>query len=439
MTDWHWLGIGELQAAFGREDIKPSRYLDHMLRRIEAHNPALNAFVELDVENAKLAAEESDQRFAEDEQRPLEGVVIGIKSNIAVKGLELTAGAEARRGIRAGDDADAVAKLRNAGAIIVGTLNMHELALGATTNNAWFGASYNPHGHGLTPGGSSGGSAAAVSAGLCTTALGTDTLGSIRIPASYCGVYGIKPTHGAVSSGGLVPLSNRFDAIGPMARSLEDVSTLSHILYSPDLSTAMRRSRLLQLDKLGGVECQPNVAAAFSDVIHELAQVPGVIELAYPLERIRTAAFALTARELIVHLVQLGEERCAKISQDVETQIDFALGRNDTDLAEDERIVSEVGNSLHAEIASNGILLVPTTPQTAFPQADRAPSNLADFTALANIAGLPALTLPMGNDQNGLPMGLQLIGPAGGEAMIIAQARMLNDKIRGYAAPERYV
>jgi aspartyl-tRNA(Asn)/glutamyl-tRNA(Gln) amidotransferase subunit A len=438
MSDWHGLGIGELQGVFARGETSPTQYLAYMLDRIDAYNPELNAYLELDRDNAIAAAAESDARFAADDQRPLEGVIIGVKANIAVRGMDLNAGSEARRGIVAGEDAEAVERLRAAGAIIVGTLNMHEIALGATTNNPWFGACYNPHGEGLTPGGSSGGSACAVAAGLCTAALGTDTLGSIRIPGSYCGIYGLKPTIAAVSSRGLVPFSNRFDAIGPMARSLEDISVLSHILFAPDLSTAMRRSRFLQLGDLGGVTCAPDVLATFNRVLAEMPDMSSFLTLAETCERVRTAAFIVATRELIHHLLALGEQRCSDLSQGVSTVIEFAMVRDEADWADDQRIVDEAADTLRREIASNGVLITPTTPQTAFEQGSNAPTNQADFTVLANIAGLPSITIPIGRDANALPIGLQLIGPDGGEAMLIAQARMINDKIRGYGAPSRF-
>jgi aspartyl-tRNA(Asn)/glutamyl-tRNA(Gln) amidotransferase subunit A len=438
MVEWHHLGIGELQAAFAREQTKPSDYLAHMVARIENHNPKLQAFLEIDLDRARADAAESDQRFAEDEQRPLEGIVVGVKANIAVKGLELNAGAEARRGMIADADAEAVERLRNAGAIIIGTLNMHELALGATTNNPWFGACLNPHGEGLTPGGSSGGSGSAVAAGLCTAALGTDTLGSIRIPAAYCGVYGLKPTGLGALGDGVVPLSAQFDAVGPIARSLEDISMLTHILVAPDISTAMRRSRFLKLVDGGSVDVEPAVQIAFDKLMSDLQDVGGHLELASSCSAMRTAAFVMATRDLVVDLVELGQDRCAKLSSDIEFSVEFALGRSEAELASDEEIVVQAGEHLRREIASNGILITPTAPQAAFEQGSKVPSNQADFTALANIAGLPAITIPMGADEAGRPIGVQLIGPAGAEAMLIAQARMINDRVRGYFPPPQY-
>ncbi len=438
MSDWHRLGITELQSAFARDQVTPSALLEYYLARIDAHNPVLRAFIEVDRDGARAAAQESDRRFQRDTQRPLEGIVIGIKANIAVKGLELSAGMRARQGIIANADAEIVQRLRDAGAVIIGTLNMHEAALGATTDNRWFGRCINPHGEGRTPGGSSGGSGSAVAAGLCVAALGTDTLGSIRIPAAYCGIFGLKPTNSAAPARGLVPMSERFDAVGPLARSMDDVSILSNVLFTPDLSTAMRRSKMFTLAGLGGVECEAEVIAAYQSVLAELPEPPGIITLAQPCSVIRTSAFVQAVRDLAVSLVPLGEERCSQFSEELERLIEFAISRSETDLAADVLHVSEAAAVLQAEIGTNGILLLPTAPQTAFSQGERAPNNQADFTGLANIAGLPSISIPVGRGRDNMPVGVQLIGPAGGEAMLIAQARMLNDRVRGYAPPLKF-
>ena len=214
--------IGGLHAAYAAGETTPSAVAAEHFARIDRLDPRLHAFVECDRAGALSAAAESDRRTRT--PRLLEGVPVGIKSNIAVKGLAHTAGLEARRHVIADRDAYVVTQLREAGAIVLGTLNMHEAALGVTTDNPWFGRTLNPHGEGRTPGGSSGGSGAAVSAGLCVLALGTDTMGSVRIPAAYTGVYGLKPGHGGVEVDGLVALSPSLDAIGPLARSIDDLA-----------------------------------------------------------------------------------------------------------------------------------------------------------------------------------------------------------------------
>jgi aspartyl-tRNA(Asn)/glutamyl-tRNA(Gln) amidotransferase subunit A len=438
MNDWHRSSITELHGAFSRGDTTPSEVLRHYLARIEAYDPLLKTFVEIDRDGATSAAKISDARFKADTRRPLEGISIGIKANIGVKGLSLNAGMRAREGMTASEDADVVLRLRNAGAIVIGTLNMHEAALGATTDNPWFGRCINPHGEGRTPGGSSGGSAAAVAAGLCVAALGTDTLGSIRIPAAYTGVYGLKPTPGLVSARGVVPLSDRFDVIGPIARSMDDLSMLTNVLFTPDLATAMRRSRYYQLADLGGVDCAPDCNNALAAVVAELHDLAGLIVLPDVCSRIRTGAFVIATRDLASNLVALGEERCRLFSDELTALLDFAISRSEEDLAADKALVDETARVMRQEIGSNGILILPTAPQTAFAQGDRAPNNQADFACLANIAGLPAISLPVGCDKNGMPVGIQLIGPPSGEAMLIAQARMINDKIRGFVPPPKY-
>ncbi len=438
MTDWHRYGIAELHTAYARGDTTPSDVLDHYLARIDAHDGALKCFIQVNRDAAQRGAQLSTTRIRQDARRPLEGIPIGIKANIAVAGLELSAGMGARRGIVAEADAAVVKQLREAGAVIVGTLNMHEAALGATTDNEFFGRCLNPHGEGRTPGGSSGGSGAAVAAGLCVAALGTDTLGSVRIPAAYCGVYGLKPNIGAIDTTGLVPMSDRFDAIGPLARSLDDLAILTNVLVKPDLATAMRRSRFMKLGAMGGIESQPDVVRAYEAA---LATLPPPFEfVAFPqsASAIRTSALVLAARDLATALVRLGEARCAQISDDLARLLAFGVDRSDDDLQKDEAIVSATAIILRDAIGTNGVLVTPTTPQTAFAQGTRAPNSQADFTALASIAGLPALSIPAGLDSDGMPIGLQLTGPMGGEAMLLAQGRMLNDTLRGYAPPPRY-
>ncbi len=406
-----------------------------MLDRIERLNPRMHAYIEIDRAGALAAALESDRRYAADEQRPLDGIAVGVKANIGVAGLELNAGMIARKGLIAEQDAAVITKIRDAGMIILGTLNMDEAALGAVGNNPFFGRCINPHGDGLTAGGSSGGSGSAVAAGLCTAALGTDTLGSVRIPASYCGVYGLKPTYGAISNEGIEPVCAALDTVGILTRSMDDISFLSNIVVAPELSSAMQRARFLTIEGLGGATLDGPVAEAYRFALSHLPLVPAEIRLDHDCGRIRLAGFATAARELAMHLVSLGEERCAQISERTAKLIDFALSRSDEDLTEDQAILAATGEQLRAEIGNNGILVLPTTPQTAFPASSKVPLNQADFTALANIAGLPAVSLPIGRSADLLPISMQLVGPASGEALLVAQARSVNDRLKAYAPP----
>ncbi len=347
---------------------------------------------------------------------PLAGVTLGVKANIAVRGLPWTAGMALHRGRIAERDATVVARLRATGATVLGTLNMNEAALGATTDNPWFGRTLNPHGEGRTPGGSSGGSGAAVAGGLCDLALGTDTLGSVRIPAAYNGVYGLKPTNGALPDDGLEPMHRGFDAIGPLAGSLDLLERAWRVL-SPGAATAGSPAQFLTLERLGGVECEPAVLDGYR---RALARIGPAQEIALPpLGETRAAGFVEAARELSRHLG--ADRRSDLLSKDLLWLLDYA------DAAEpNPALLAEVRDRLRAAIGTDGVLILPTAPQVAFAHGGRAPANQADFTAIANIAGLPALSLPAGQDAEGMPVGVQLVGPPDGEALLFAVARRLD-------------
>lgn len=428
----HRLDIAGLQHIYATGKAKPSEVVDHYIARIEALDPTLGAYVEIDRAGALAGAKESDRRVAAGTPRTLEGVPVAVKANIAVEGLEWNAGMEARRGIVASADAECVARLRSAGAIILGTLNMHEAALGATTDNIWFGRTMNPHRHGYTPGGSSGGSGAAVAAGLCVAALGTDTMGSVRIPAAYNGVYAIKPTHGSIPDRGLVPVSERLDSIGPIARSLGDLELLLAQL-SDAAEPAPMPTRLLLLESFEGIDCQPAVVAAYDKALSLIPDMKhSKLALADDAAAIRFAGFVVAARELIVHLGSTRREASDKFSGELAFMLDYADGRSANDVARAEAILLRTRVTVREALGSDGVLLTPTAPQAAFPHSSRPPVNQSAFTALANIAGLPAISIPAGTDVAGLPVSVQLVGPEKSEAALLALARNLDTVLAGF-------
>ena len=438
MPDLHHLDIAALRDAYTSGQTNPVAVTAYYLARIDAHNPALNAYVGIDREGALAAAEESAARFANGTARALEGVPVAVKTNIAVKGLEWNAGMEMRRGVVADKDAAAVKRLRDAGAIILGTLNMHEAALGATTDNPWFGATINPHREGHTPGGSSGGSGAAVAAGLCVAALGTDTLGSVRLPSAYNGVYGIKPTHGAIDDEGLVPLSNWLDSIGPIARSLDDLDALNAVLCD-GVDQGVTLDRLVLLDSFGDVECEPAVEQAYAKAKALLGAMPtGTLALPDNAAAVRFAGFVVAARELIGHLGNARLFAAEKLSQELRFMLDYAEGRSAEDVERAEAILARTRDAVLEAIGTDGVLLMPTTPQAAFPHSNRPPVTQSAFTAFANIAGLPAISVPAGVDEKGLPVAVQLVGPAHSEAALIALARTLDAGLNGFT-PSPYL
>lgn len=418
MSDWHRLDIAGLRAAYAEGQVGTEAVIAHHFARIERFDPALRSFIELDRAGAAQAAEESAARWASGRPRALEGVPVAVKSNLAVAGLEWNAGMDARRGILAPRDAAAVAALRAAGAIVLGTLNMHEAALGATTANPFFGRAANPHDTGRTPGGSSGGSGAAVAAGLCLAALGTDTMGSVRIPAAYTGVYGLKPTQGVVDGAGLVPLSAALDCIGPLARSLGDLETLFDVL-APELAQREAPSRFLVLDPALLAGCEPDVVTGYARAHAQLAS-PMLVALPHRPTSVQLAGFITVTRELAEGL---GDGQRARLSDELRFLIDHAAG---ADAARAAAVLAATRDAVREAIGADGVLLTPATPQVAFAHTDRPPANQAMFTALANIAGLPAVVLPAGTDAEGLPTAIQLIGPPGSDRALLRLARRFD-------------
>jgi aspartyl-tRNA(Asn)/glutamyl-tRNA(Gln) amidotransferase subunit A len=375
----------------------------------------LNAFIDYD-------------RAAALGEGSLSNLGIGIKSNIAVRGLPWTAGMGLRRELIAHRDAEVVARLRAAGAAILGTLNMHEAALGATTDNAFFGRTHNPHRHGFTPGGSSGGSGAAVAAGLCDAALGTDTLGSVRIPAAYCGVYGLKPTYGAVPTDGLVFLGRGFDTIGPLARSLDVLERVWRVISRDErLCTPFARLVLLKSE----VESQPAVVDAYARALAAIDLPRTEFSLPADPTSLRLAALAEIARELIA---ELGPDRTAQ-AELISPELHFILNALES-LPTNRPLLDRTRDAIVSAIGGDGVLLTPTAPQAAFAHGTAPPHNQADFTSLANIAGLPALAIPAGREADGLPVGVQLVGPAGSETRLIALARQLEPVLGGAVLPK---
>ncbi len=410
---------------------------------LESRNASVNAFVDFD-------------RGATGGEGPLAGMTIGVKSNIAVAGLPWTAGMGLRRGVIAERDAEVVARLRAAGAIILGALNMHEAALGSTTNNAFYGPTINPHRAGYTPGGSSGGSGAAVAAGLCDAALGTDTMGSTRIPAAYCGVYGLKPTNGAVSDDGMVMLEPSLDCIGPLARDLDVLERVwsalkplpfrggvgggdcepsprpKDVLDSPHRNPSPEGQglELLVLKELAKVELQPGVRRAYERALTALGAASETIILPDSATDIRVAGFIAAGRWLAKELGDARQTNAEQISAELHFMLDY------TEKAEQRpEVLARTRAALREAIGEDGILIMPTAPQAAFPHG-RPPANQADFTCLANIAGLPALAVPAGRDEDGLPVGVQLVGPPHSESRLIALARSLQPVLGGAVLPE---
>jgi aspartyl-tRNA(Asn)/glutamyl-tRNA(Gln) amidotransferase subunit A len=424
-------GIGWQSAALARRELSSLELTRAYLARIETVDRELNAYVRVCAESAHEYAAAADLRAGRGERRgPLDGIPIAIKDNIDLAGAPSAAGMEARRDKIAARDATVVARLREVGAVILGKTNMDEGAMGGTTDNKFFGRTHHPLRQDYTPGGSSGGSAVAVAAGLCSAALGSDTLGSIRIPASYCGIVGLKPTFGLISTRGVLPLSFRLDHVGPLARSVEDVGLLLGALAGFDEESADSRAapqasldlphrpakgtRVGLLRNFDSVETDPQVREAFAAAIRRLeglgCHVETVELTGYVPRDARRAALLCCESDAANTHGEILARTPERFSEGVRSMLDYGRKLAAPRLAAAQRYLDLVAFAMRKALSSVDVILSPTTPQPAFPFENKVPDTQGDMTALANIAGFPALSLPMGSSDAGLPLGLQMIG-----------------------------
>lgn len=401
---------------------------------------SLNCFVQVDAEGARAAARESAERLANKRARSLEGVPVAVKDNLNVTGLPTRAGMVASSDRPAVRDAETVARLRAAGAVIMGKLNMNEGALGADGRNPHFGDCRNPSAPGRAAGGSSGGSAAAVAAGLVAATLGSDTMGSVRIPAAYCGVWGLKPSFGLISTAGSVPVARRLDTIGPLARSGRDLQRLLSILagYDPNCPVSRPLSKLppaeseimmLGLPCLSDVHLQPAVATTFEVAIKHLVDDGWCFTdqpaPPNPGSARRAGLFVCEAEMLDQHADAWHRQRPA-FSQELAGLLGWAERRSAAELAAAHRRLDSVRREVQRWISGCDVMVLPTTPQVAFDLREPTPVGQADLTCLASAAGLPAATVPVPADlcESG-PVGLQLIGSYGDDRRLLTLAHRL--------------
>lgn len=439
--------LTEWSAALAANDVTAADLTEACLARIARHDSALKVMTTLTAEPARQAAAESDRRrHAGQPLGPLDGIPVALKDNIDLADTPATAGMASRAHLVSAVDAVVTARLRAAGVVILGKVNMHEAALGATNDNPLYGRTYNPHRSTHTPGGSSGGSGAAVAAGFCLAALGTDTLGSIRIPAAYCGVAGIKPTRGLVSPRGVVPLSWTFDHVGPLAPSTRDLGLLLNALagfdpdcaesvaapqplpnYDPGDPKTLAGVRLGRLDGLEGAGIASDVAGAFrqaSEVLAGLgAEMVSVRLDGHDYSRLRRAGLIISEVEgAVVHADDLAA-RPEQFSDQFRAMLTYGASLPATRVVQAQRDIAAAQVRVRKAFGDLDALVMPTALQTAFDFAAAVPDNQADLTAIANLTDRPAVSVPMGFSPEGLPMGLQFLGRPFGEDAILRYAR----------------
>jgi aspartyl-tRNA(Asn)/glutamyl-tRNA(Gln) amidotransferase subunit A len=429
-------GVGGLVALFEARAVTPVEACEAYLSRIERLDGTLGAYVDLDPAGALAAAHASAERWARGEPlSAIDGVPIAVKANIAVKGLPWTAGIDAYRDRKAHADAVAVARLRSAGAVILGTTNMHEGAFGVLTDNAWFGRTQNPWRHGHTAGGSSGGSAAATAAGLCAAALGTDSMGSVRIPSSFCGIVGHKPTQGLIPTEGVIALSWTLDHVGVHARSVADAAKLLAAACGAEAELASEIAEPAPLERLregvvaqlvweGQVETHLEVEAAVDACIAGAVAAgievePVRLEIDYD-ELVRLAALVCAAESLVEHQDMLLATP-NRFSPMLQERLEYGRRASAADLAGAYRTLASCAETIRETLTPYSGLILPTTPGLAFPFEEEEPWTAPFFTGLANITGLPATAVPAGLSE-GRPLSVQVLAWDDETSLGLAQA-----------------
>ncbi|MEM8853293.1 MAG: amidase, partial [Pseudomonadota bacterium] len=415
--------IARLSADLGDGRTTARALTEAALAQIAARDGAINAFVATDPEGALAAADASDTRRASGTERgPLDGIPLAVKDNLACCGMPTTGG-HSGAGLAADTtDAGVVARLRAAGAVMIGKVNLHEGALGATTDNPHHGRTLNPLMEGATPGGSSGGSAAAVAAGMVPATLGTDTMGSVRIPAAYCGLYGLKPTEGRVGRSGLSYLSPTLDTIGPITRSAEDLATLLAVLEGadtadPDSAMAPALPPFDDALTLGVVDVSAcEIESAILEAMEVARQalagagvslVPVAIRDWDP-SRDRRAGLLVSEAELAATIAEAVRKTPLRFGEAFAGFVRYGESVSATRLANAYNRIRHRGVAVRHALEDVDALLLPTAPQRAFLHGAPVPANQADLTAIANFAGLPAVAIPIRAPDGGLPASVQL-------------------------------
>ena len=452
---------------------RATEVVEASLEEISTHDGEVHAFTEVHAEAAREAARGIDAAVAEGRDvGPLAGVPIGVKDNICQRGRVTSCASKILDGWRPPYDATVVRSLEAAGAIIIGTTNMDEFAMGSSTENSAYGPTKNPVDHSKVPGGSSGGSAAAVGAGMVPLSLGSDTGGSIRQPAAFCGVVGVKPTYGLVSRYGLVAFASSLDQVGPFAQSVEDAALLLEVIagHDPLDSTSLDVPAPMLVDRLddgvGGLRvglcrdliegANPEITAAVTASAELLAAAGAeIVEMSIPELHYGLSAYYLIAPAeassnlarydgvrygLRVDAANVAEmnaaSRTAGFGDEVKRRImlgTYALsaGYYDAYYAQAQRTRTLIINAFADAYRSVDLILGATTPTTAFglgaKVSDPMEMYLSDvFTIPTNLAGHPAISVPAGSDAAGLPIGVQLLGPALSEERLLRAAAVIE-------------
>ena len=438
------LNLREAAELIRTKKVSPVELTKACLTKIEALNPALNCFITVTAESALVQARAAESDVMKGKWRgPLHGVPIALKDLFDTVGVKTTAGSGVFKDRMPDEDAEVVRRLKDAGAVILGKTNMQEFAFGGSSLVSYFGAVHNPWELTHIAGGSSGGSAAAVAAGLCYGALGSDTAGSVRIPASHCGIVGLKPTYALVSIRGVIPLSWSLDHVGPMARTVADTAVLlqaiagydaqdvtSQQMKTPDYSQALRAN--VSSLRIGAprdfffADLDPEIEAAMKEALSVLgkltAGIRDVVFDASAMESLRDVVRAAEAytyhQEFVAKTPELYQSVTLKRIRAGANVTAPAYIRGRLELARVRRAAGKLFESVDLMVTPT--LPIPP-PAASNPHADDILPMVRN-TSPFDVNGLPAISSPCGFTKEGLPIGLQIIGPHGGESVVFQLA-----------------
>ncbi|MGI8936985.1 MAG: Asp-tRNA(Asn)/Glu-tRNA(Gln) amidotransferase subunit GatA [Iamia sp.] len=475
MRESSYISAHEVAAGVRSGEWSARQVVDEHLAAIEAGDGDIHAFLHVDVDGARASADAVDAQVAVGEDPgPLAGVPVALKDNMCTRGVPTTCSSRILEGWVPPYDATVVERLAAAGAVAVGKTNLDEFAMGSSTENSAFGPTRNPHDTSRVPGGSSGGSAAAVAAGFSPLAFGSDTGGSIRQPAALCGVVGLKPTYGRVSRYGLIAFASSLDQIGPFSRTVADAALALQVIGGPDPrdATSAPQAQPDYLASLGdGVEglrvgvvsellamegVAPEVAAQARAAADALAAAGAKVEeVSVPAVTYGLSAYYLIAPAeassnlarfdgvrygLRVDAATTDEMMVATRTQGFGAEVKrrimlgtYALsaGYYDAFYGQAQRVRTLITRDFAAAYEKVDVLLSPTSPTTAFALGDKTADPLTMYlndvcTIPSNLSGDPAVSVPFGTGADGLPIGVQVLAPALGEVAMLRTAQTLE-------------
>ena len=478
------MAIAEWRQQLESGEVSARELTDQHLSRIETAEPSLHAYLEVTAERARSDADRIDAaRSAGEDLPPLAGVPLAIKDNLCTKGVTTTCASRMLEGFVPPYESTVTGKLWDAGAVLLGKTNLDEFAMGGSTETSAFGPTANPWNLDHVPGGSSGGSAAAVAAGECMAALGSDTGGSIRQPASFCGVVGLKPTYGRISRYGLVAFASSLDQVGPFTSNVADAAALLQVMagHDPRDSTSLKApvpdysadlGKSIKGLKVGLVrECfeqeglDPQVKASVMAAAQQLQSLGAeLVDVSCPrftdgiatyyviapseasanLARYDGVKYGYRAEHAESLAVMTARSRAEAFGSEVQRRIligTYALsaGYVDAYYKKAQQVRTLIRRDFDAAYQSVDVLLTPTAPTTSFRNGAHADDPLAMYLAdlltfPANLAGLPAISVPCGFDQAGLPIGVQLIGNVLEESKLLQVAHQYEQSAQVMAS-----